>query len=58
MATSESWNDPNRCPFCGDALASPGAGFIDHVDVSPTCETEFEHWRENVGGDVAAGWSG
>ena len=58
MATSESWNDPNRCPFCGAALASPGAGFIDHVDDSPACETEFEHWRENVAGDVTGGWSG
>lgn len=58
MSTSATWNDPNRCPFCGDVLTSPGEGFVDHVEESPECESEFGIWRENVGGDIAGGWSG
>jgi len=58
MATSETWNDPNRCPFCGDALASPGAGFVAHVAEAPDCEDRFDAWRDRVGGDVGGGWSG
>ena len=58
MATSESWTDPNSCPFCGAHLASPGAGFVDHIDESAPCKTEFEFWRENVGSDITAGWGG
>jgi len=29
--TSTDWSDPITCPFCGDELASPGAGFVDHI---------------------------
>lgn len=58
MATSNAWTDPNRCPFCEDALASPGAGFIAHVEESPDCEAAFGTWRDRVGGDVGGGWSG
>lgn len=58
MSTSNSWSDPERCPFCGDALASPGVGFVDHVAESPECETDFTTWRDRVSGDIAGGWSG
>ena len=58
MATNTSWSDPESCPFCGGALASPGAGFVDHVDDNPDCAERFDEWRERVAGDVRAGWSG
>ena len=56
VATAEAtdWDDPERCPFCGAALADPGAGFIDHVEESEPCKLGFERWRENVSGE----WSG
>lgn len=57
-ATATDWNDPNVCPFCGDALADPGAGFIDHIETSPNCESGFETWRSNVANDIRGGWSG
>ncbi|ELY38517.1 DUF7501 family protein [Natronorubrum tibetense] len=56
--TTTDWTDPIACPFCGEKLASPGAGFVDHIDDSPDCNTEFDHWRKNVGGDLAGEWSG
>lgn len=58
MSTSESWSDPNRCPFCGDALASPGAGFVEHVEEAPDCAEQHGMWKENLSGDIAGGWSG
>jgi hypothetical protein len=58
MATTGTWSDPDRCPFCGDRLASPGAGFVDHIDEAPDCEATFELWRERVTDDVAGGWVG
>lgn len=58
MATSESWTDPNRCPFCGAGLDSPGAGFVAHVEESPECEAAFGTWRDRVSDDLAGGWSG
>ncbi len=58
MATTESWTDPHQCPFCGDALASPGAGFIAHLESAPACQDAFDTWRDRVGGDVSRGWSG
>ncbi|MFB6308037.1 MAG: hypothetical protein ABEH35_01785 [Haloarculaceae archaeon] len=58
MATNQTWNDPDSCPFCGEQLASPGAGFVDHVAESPDCEAAFGTWRTRVGDDVAGGWSG
>ncbi len=58
MAATDSWNDPERCPFCGEALASPGAGFVDHTAEHPECEAKFETWRDRVGGDLRGGWSG
>jgi hypothetical protein len=45
------WDDPERCPFCGAALADPGAGFIDHVEESEPCKLGFERWCENVSGE-------
>ncbi|RQG95847.1 DUF7501 family protein [Natrarchaeobius chitinivorans] len=56
--TTMNWSDPVICPFCGDELQSPGAGFIDHIRESDDCERGFEHWRENVAGDLAGEWSG
>lgn len=58
MAASESWNDPDRCPFCGARLASPGAGFVDHVRASTDCESDFETWRDRITEDIGGGWSG
>ncbi|MXV64207.1 hypothetical protein GS429_19480 [Natronorubrum sp. JWXQ-INN-674] len=56
--TTTDWIDTVTCPFCGDELASPGAGFIDHIDENADCEAGFEHWRENIASDLAGEWSG
>ncbi|MFB6221073.1 MAG: hypothetical protein ABEH90_06505 [Halolamina sp.] len=58
MAASETWSDPDLCPFCDEKLASPGAGFVAHLDESPDCEARFENWRDRIGDDVRGGWSG
>jgi hypothetical protein len=58
MATSETWNDPDRCPFCGDALTSPDTGFMAHITERPSCDDAFGTWREHVREDVAGGWGG
>jgi hypothetical protein len=58
MATTETWSDPDRCPFCGAEIASPGAGFVDHVADSPDCETAFGTWRDRIANDVQGCWSG
>lgn len=58
MATSATWNDPERCPFCGAELASPGAGFVDHTAENPECKKQFETWRDRLSGDLRGGWSG
>ena len=56
--TPSNWSDPSTCPFCGAALADPGAGFVDHLAESPACESGHTDWKENVAGDLAGGWSG
>ena len=56
--TTRDWTDPITCPFCGDELASPGAGFVDHIDENAACEAGFEQWRENIAGDITGEWSG
>ncbi|MFB6139987.1 MAG: hypothetical protein ABEJ26_06085 [Halosimplex sp.] len=58
MSTTDSWSDPDRCPFCEARLASPGAGFVDHTSDNPDCAAKFETWRDQVAGDVRGGWSG
>jgi hypothetical protein len=58
MAASETWNDPNRCPFCGAELSTPGRGFVTHLETSDACDREFEAWRHHVADDVAGGWAG
>lgn len=58
MAATTTWSDPTTCPFCGTELADPGAGFVAHIDETPTCETGFERWRANVADDLAGEWSG
>lgn len=58
MAVSETWSDPDRCPFCGEPLVSPGAGFVAHIGERPECDSAFETWRDRVRDDVAGGWSG
>ncbi|NGM70944.1 hypothetical protein G6M89_18370 [Natronolimnobius sp. AArcel1] len=55
---TREWTDPVTCPFCGDHLSSPGVGFVDHVNESGACKQEFDHWRENIAGDLAGEWSG
>jgi hypothetical protein len=57
-AEATDWDDPERCPFCGAALADPGAGFITHIEESEPCKLGFEQWRENVVGDVGGEWGG
>lgn len=56
--TPTNWSDTSACPFCGAELASPGAGFVDHIHDSGACESSFETWRENIAGDLKGGWSG
>ncbi|MBX0325339.1 hypothetical protein EGH21_20130 [Halomicroarcula sp. F13] len=58
MSTTETWNDPNRCPFCDEVLASPGAGFVAHIESRSECADAFGRWRDRIGDDVAGGWSG
>ncbi|MFB6121343.1 MAG: hypothetical protein ABEJ68_09535 [Halobacteriaceae archaeon] len=58
MAATQSWSDPNECPFCGERLESPGEGFMIHIEESPDCDADFDTWRDRVSGDMAAGWSG
>lgn len=58
MSASTDWSDPNQCPFCGDVLASPGNGFIDHVDENENCADRFDTWRGRISDDMHAGWSG
>lgn len=53
-----NWSDPDTCPFCGSELATPGAGFIDHIDENARCETSFENWRSNLTDDLTGEWSG
>lgn len=56
--TSTTWADPSTCPFCGDELSDPGAGFVDHIDEQTDCELGFEQWRENIASDLSGEWSG
>jgi hypothetical protein len=58
MSTAETWSDPTRCPFCEEELASPGAGFYDHIHDSETCQTRHERWTERLTDDIRGGWSG
>jgi hypothetical protein len=39
-------------------LADPGAGFVEHLDDSPVCESGFETWRTSVADDMRGEWSG
>ncbi|WP_435196865.1 DUF7501 family protein [Natronomonas sp. EA1] len=52
------WDDPERCPFCGDPTADGGAGFIDHIESENRCARAFERWREGVREDIEGEWSG
>lgn len=54
--TTTTWADNHVCPFCDAELASPGVGFIDHVDDSAECADSFDDWRSNVADDVRGGW--
>ncbi|WP_276272838.1 DUF7501 family protein [Haloarcula litorea] len=58
MGASHQWSDPTTCPFCGTELASPGAGFVDHLDDRPDCDGAFDDWRTRIGDDVRGGWGG
>ncbi|WP_255151383.1 DUF7501 family protein [Halorarius halobius] len=53
-----AWDDPDYCPFCGTRLTSGGAGFIDHLEASPDCETRFAEWLEHVRDDIGGEWGG
>lgn len=56
--TPSNWSDTSSCPFCGAELASPGAGFVDHIAESPECDAGFTNWKDNVAGDLGGEWSG
>lgn len=56
--TTTEWTDPVTCPFCGDQLSDPGAGFMEHIDENAECENGFDLWRENLAGDLAGEWTG
>jgi radical SAM superfamily enzyme YgiQ (UPF0313 family) len=58
MATAETAIEPRECPFCGATLASPGAGFMRHVENEPECRDAFERWRDRVTEDMRGGWAG
>lgn len=58
MAASETWTDPNQCPFCGQALSSPGEGFVRHLDESEACDGAYDVWRQRIADDIRGGWSG
>ncbi len=58
MASAETVIEPKRCPFCGTELASPGAGFMRHVENEPECRDAFETWRDRVTDDMRGGWAG
>lgn len=55
-----NWDNPDYCPFCGQALVDGGAGFYDHIqkEANDTCQERFEAWRENIAGDVDGEWGG
>lgn len=52
------WDDPERCPFCGDETPDGGAGFIDHIETEAGCARAFERWREGVREDIEGEWAG
>ena len=58
MAANDSWGDPDRCPFCGTRLVTPGAGFVAHLGESSDCESRFDAWRTRITDDIRGGWSG
>lgn len=58
MATTETWSDPNQCPFCDAQLTSPGAGFVDHLEQHPDCQSRFDAWRDRITDDICGGWMG
>jgi hypothetical protein len=58
MATTETWSDPSRCPYCGATLDSPGAGFVDHLDDADDCERRHGRWRDRIDDDMRGGWAG
>lgn len=57
-AAGTTWDDPERCPYCNDAITDGGSGFIDHISEKPTCQQWFETWRGRVRDDMAGGWGG
>lgn len=58
QSASTTWADPSTCPFCDAELTDPGAGFIDHIQTSTECQSEFDTWRTNIAGDMGGEWSG
>ncbi len=58
MESNEPGVEPTTCPFCGTDLASPGAGFIRHIEETTGCHESFETWRDRVADDIRGGWAG
>ena len=51
-----AWDDPTRCPFCGEGIDDGGPGFVDHLEYKNECAVAFSRWREGVSGDVGGEW--
>lgn len=58
MSKPELAVEPIECPFCGATVASPGAGFVTHIEAEPACRESFETWRDRVSEDMRGGWPG
>ncbi len=58
MAASETWTNPEVCPFCNTTLTSPGEGFMNHIETNDGCRSHYEDWRTNITDDMTGGWSG
>ncbi len=57
-SSTNSWTNPERCPFCDARIEDGGWGFVVHVRANEPCEKEFDMWREQIAGDMAGEWSG
>lgn len=50
------WTGAGSCPFCGESIPDPGAGFIEHTRDSTSCRRAFDGWRERIQNDMKGEW--